>query len=274
MNDKLYSTAKFYEMFLLDKTFHLVAGDKKRNKIEFDIVFREEHFNHLIGFQKLLDISESQVHGYKLLENILNCNITYSYLEKSEYFSDIENRIDNFLEMRETLFSKKLMLGKTHKFSFRTIKADFLLTKEGDYGLVNLFLKEDKHALTVPVTFFTTEGMDYNDVKSWTILDIKELDNKDNKIKSLSEKELISTNILVRSGKKDKSVLEKAFFIYNKEMYRIESIDVNIELGIDSAIISKVDNNNEEKFFEENFASQPKLKLSLIPIKECLDEEE
>ena len=63
-------------------------------------------------------------------------------------------------------------------------------------------------------------------------------------------------------------------FIYNKEMYRIESIDVNIELGIDSAIISKVDNNNEEKFFEENFASQPKLKLSLNPIKECFVEEE
>lgn len=57
MNDKLYEAALFYEKQLNNRVFHLKAG-RKGKIIEFDIVFRDEHFKHLIGFHKLIDLPE------------------------------------------------------------------------------------------------------------------------------------------------------------------------------------------------------------------------
>ena len=69
--DKLLLAATYYELFLLNRDFHLIAGDSKRNKLEFDIIFREEHVRHLIGFDKLKDIAEAKNREFNLYENVL-----------------------------------------------------------------------------------------------------------------------------------------------------------------------------------------------------------
>lgn len=264
--DKLYLSAKYYKDFLLDKDFHIQAGNRKKELLEFDVIFRTEHFNHLIGFNKLKDIQEANMFGYNVLDNVLNGKLTFDYISNSEYLSLMENRLDNFMLLRETIFTDKIMLGKTKPNSFNTIKADFLLTKDCDFGLVNLFLKEGNPGLAIPVTFFTTDHLRYLDTTKWTILSVTEINVKKESTKTISEKELIDINNYIRHGKQDKSNLEGTCFIYNRELYRIDSIDVNLQLGRDSAIISRISDDGEMKFFEKDFASQPKLKLSLTPL--------
>lgn len=221
--DKLLLAATYYKLFLLNRDFHLIAGDSKRNKLEFDIIFREEHFRHLIGFEKLKDIAEAKNREFNLYENVLNGNITYEYITKSDYIDDVSPRIDYFLEIREALFAKKIMIGKVDEHTFCRIKADYLLTKDLPNGIVNLFFKLAKSNLAVPMSFFKTDFPKYHG-KSWTILD--RIENTNNNIKAYASYELSNFKRKVLSCECDISEFIGSFIVYNNDIYKIELCEI------------------------------------------------
>ena len=240
--DKLLLAATYYELFLLNRDFHLIAGDRKRNKLEFDIIFREEHFRHLIGFDKLKDIAEAKNREFNLYENVLNGNITYEYITKSDYIADVIPRIDYFLEIREALFAKKIMIGKVDEHTFCRIKADYLLTKDLSNGIVNLFLKLAKPNLAVPMSFFKTDFPKYHG-KSWTILDRTESIN--NNIKAYANYELSNIKKKVLTCECGDNELTRSFIVHNGEIYRIISCIKN-----DNGVYLKIKNHLSGEIIE------------------------
>lgn len=86
------------------------------------------------------------------------------------------DRIDNFKELRNCLFSDELMLGRINENSFKRIQADFLMTKEMDFGIVELFLRKESPSLTIPVTFFISDtNVYFGHTSKWTILEMREI---------------------------------------------------------------------------------------------------
>lgn len=54
--DILFDCAKNYEK-LLNVSYHIIAGQKKDETIEFNITFKKSQFFHLFGLHKLTDTS-------------------------------------------------------------------------------------------------------------------------------------------------------------------------------------------------------------------------
>lgn len=174
--DKLLTAAQFYNSELNGRNFHLKAG-KKGNIIEFDIKFTSEHFHHLAGLHKLKDLTQVQGNKTYIFKKVLNGKITVDDIQKSDFFSDIENRLNNFCEIKEALYGKELMI-KSLRGEFNSIQADFMLTKtDKNYGYAHLFLINKNEAITVPVTFIVHPNNDYlkNNPEKWTVLSVEEV---------------------------------------------------------------------------------------------------
>lgn len=174
--DKLFTAAQFYNSELNGRNFHLKAG-KKGNVIEFDIKFTSEHFHHLAGLHKLKDLTRVQGNKAYIFNRVSNGKITIDDIKKSEFFSEIENRLNNFYKIKEALYGKELMIKSLHG-EFNSIQADFMLTKtDKNYGYAHLFLINKNEAITVPVTFIVHPNNDYlkNNSERWTVLSVEEV---------------------------------------------------------------------------------------------------
>ena len=175
--DWLYEAAFYYKENLENKRFHLKAG-KSGILLEFDILFTNDHFKHLLGLHKLTDIAQVRVPSSILYQRILNKEISQSEMKASLSYFFIEDRLKYFKELKAVLFSKNLMIKSLHG-EFNTIIADFMLTrKENSYGYAHLFLKEQEKGFTIPVTFFTREDNAYlkNNPNKWTVLSLEEIE--------------------------------------------------------------------------------------------------
>lgn len=270
MNDILYLAAKSYDDYLNNRDFNLRAGNKKRQTIDVDIIFRSEHFKHLIGIHKLTDIPESKIPSNILLSEVLKKRITNNDLLKSEYYHVMVERINYFNEIRNTLFEKEIMLGKINEQSFKTIKADFLMTKNYDFGITELFLKNKAEGIAIPCTFFSDIKNNYLDnTERWTVLDIKEISLNINSKKVYSEKEVLLKNKAIRYGEEKPESLINSSFVLNGEEYNI--LDINLVSGQtkDIAILKRVRDNTI--FIDKDFASQAPLTLHLEQQKETIN---
>lgn len=272
--DILYDAALFYDEHLNNKEFHLKAK-RKGEFIEFDILFREEHFKHLIGFHKLIDLPEHRDKSGIILEAILNQRIDSDYISLSAHYSEIVDRIDNFKELKNCLYTDELMLRRINEYSFNTIQADFLMTKELDFGIVELFLKENGPALAVPVTFFTADKNKYlAHTSKWQIVEMKELDKAENNStltphsssnnqKHLTEQELLVANKKIRYDGADPNELIDASFTVDNEEYKIKELELLRGKTKDMALLERT---SDGTLFQDNdFASQSPLKLNLSP---------
>lgn len=174
--DKLYESAKYYAENLEGKKFHLTAG-KKGRLLEMDIVFDARNYKHLVGLQKLTDIPVMKYKSDVIYQRILNKQITFETISRSEFLNEMEDRLDVFNRIRDTLFTPTT-LRQSSRGEFKTIKADFLLSKSDENaGNLHLFLKGDKEGLTIPVTFFARQDTSYltTDSASWKVLSVEEV---------------------------------------------------------------------------------------------------
>lgn len=181
--DKIYEAAKYYRDYLNNKRFYCKAA-RKGVILELELVFREEHFKHLIGLHKLKDLDESQMSSRAIYDAILSKNITYETIKNSIFLSEMEDRLNHFNELKDILFTNKLMMKGIKKNSFNNISADILFTKDSEQGILELFLKNSPSDISVPVTFILAETNKYKDrVSLWTILEMKEMQQvKENKV--------------------------------------------------------------------------------------------
>lgn len=176
--DELSKIAYFYKENFCGKKYHLKAG-KRGQIIEFDIVFKEEHFVHLTGLHKLTDIPQIKKNNTSsVFRSILNGQLLFTTIQKSKYYKNIENRINCFYELRETVFTKELMVKSLDGY-FNKIDADYMLTKNKEIGYLHLFLK-NKTNYAIPITFIYNENDNYlrNKPNKWTILSVEEITDK------------------------------------------------------------------------------------------------
>ena len=174
--DKLYESARYYAENLEGRKFHLTAG-KKGRLLEMDIAFDARNYKHLVGLQKLTDIPVMKYKSDVIYQRILNKQITYETISQSEFLNEMEDRLDVFNRIRDTLFTPTT-LRQSSRGEFKTIKADFLLSKSDENaGNLHLFLKGDKEGLTIPVTFFARQDTSYitTDSASWKVLFVEEV---------------------------------------------------------------------------------------------------
>lgn len=179
--DKLYKSAKYYKDNLEGRSYLLVAC-KNRNYLVLEIAFTEYAYKHLVGLHKLTDTGLYNLSGKDIYMQILNKITTEEDIKKSDFYSDVKSRLDNFEKISILLSSPETMKKSLYgSFGYgRGISADYLLSQKTDDKFVHLFLK-DKNDIVLPVTFFTEKTDFYlrNNTTNWNIVDIEELTEKD-----------------------------------------------------------------------------------------------
>ena len=178
----LEDAANGYQSLINKKIINIYG--KKGKKIHITILFKDEHFPHLIGLDKLKDI-ESTI--YKNREKadvhkaIIENKLTDEDIEKSSLLhrssSDNDNKFYTVNE-RMKFFPKvvELLFNRNHVFysfiklkSGSQINADYLLKytiekeKTDDPTYLFLFIKKDAYidGVYIPISFFPSNNESY-----------------------------------------------------------------------------------------------------------------
>lgn len=161
--DRLQDCAKAFE-HLLDTTYHIVIG-RKGNTATIDLAFKAEHFHHLLGLHKLRDIEALSHKREKVFYDILAGRISFSDIEKSSFFGEIEGRVDPLTYMENILDDNRLIFRYNNKAnSFSLIHAEYLLSTNHDQDTVFIFLdKMGRGDQFFCRSFFPKTGRDYTE---------------------------------------------------------------------------------------------------------------
>lgn len=124
--DKLKEAALLFQK-LLGVKYKIILG-KKGKLTEFYIDFNKEDFFHLIGLQYLKDLPQLKKNRAFIFDKILSDNITENQISKSCFYTDIEQRISDFLLFEELLDSNETVFKYSfNRSSFSDIRAEYLL---------------------------------------------------------------------------------------------------------------------------------------------------
>jgi len=170
--DKLLKCAKEYEKFFYKDYYYTLE-----NGLVIKVYFAKKHFHHLIGLGKLEDIkplilskNNSATTVYK---NILKGKITYGQIRKSEFFSDIKNRIDNFEHLNSMLFEKVVINFKKSEKIPSKLKSDIIFYQDKEKYYLHLCLAKDAICY-YPETFIVQHDNYYiADQSILNIVDVK-----------------------------------------------------------------------------------------------------
>ena len=154
--DVLKSCAvKFSE--LLNKKFIITLS----NLEVITIVFKIEHFYHLIGFQYLTDLAILKRNKNVIYKEIINNKITYNDVCFSIFIDGIIERINNFEYITEIILSNTIVKFDSKK-SYSRINADYVLLRNELGKYIMLFLGKNKsHNNLFPVSFIVREDNNY-----------------------------------------------------------------------------------------------------------------
>lgn len=170
---------------------------KKGKKINITILFKDEHFPHLIGLDKLRDIenaiyknrTKAEVHNA-----ILEKELTDEIIEKSDLlhksssdnnddYYTVNERIKFFSKVVEIIFERNHILYSFFEVKAHSmIKADYLLKytiekkKIDDPTYLYLFIKKDEYIKDVymPISFFPSDNKQYvSGMPMYTLLESK-----------------------------------------------------------------------------------------------------
>lgn len=172
--DNLQKAAVFFK-YISENEFKFVLGSKGKQR-EIVISASEDHFPHLVGLDKLIDIKNSifRTQGKKeVLARILSGDLGLELIEKSSFFindefhQSIENRI-SFFSLLRPMFTNGDVLGEANfvflkKNAYSSINANYLFRLQIKSGAqvyyLNLFLKRDESPGAssnhyIPISFF------------------------------------------------------------------------------------------------------------------------
>jgi hypothetical protein len=168
--DRLKECAEVFSG-LLDTKYILKLG-RKNVLTELELVFDKKDFYHLIGLQKLVDISNLKKDRGIIFDEIMRGNITYEMIQSSAYFREnqakniigIEKRIDVFIFFEKLLDSPHSVFKYNNKAQQTSkIHAEFLLeSREFLPDILYLFLDKFPNAdLRYCKSFFPKTKKDY-----------------------------------------------------------------------------------------------------------------
>lgn len=162
--DLLLQCATEFER-LIHYQYHIIIG-RKGKTLEFTISFERSDFHHLAGLHKLRDNVRFQT-GKRddIMKEILSGHLTFSQIQQSAYFHQMEPRLmplsqlENFLDSNEIIFRYN-----TKSNIFSAIQADYLLQNDFKGTPVYLFLAQRSNESTqVCRTFFPKAEKDYTE---------------------------------------------------------------------------------------------------------------
>lgn len=153
---------------LLNKDFILTL----ENGIELRISFQISYFKHLIGLHKLeKDMVAFSIPSQALYKKILAGEITQKHIEKSAFYSKIQNRLSYFDMLPELLRKSKIIIdfdpSLVKHCDLRNTK--YILYKKLGSAYINLTLGYRRNQL-YPETFLYEESKRY--INGQTLLDI------------------------------------------------------------------------------------------------------
>ena len=183
--DKLRQAAINYEKLLNKKFVYTLEND-----ITLEVVFLASHFHHLAGLQKLKDIARvtktphdglrNAINTRKIFSDISKGQITLDDIKKSEYFSEIEDRLNHFNQLNALVEFEKVIVDFDRSllgYNSHLWKADYVLYKNSNTNeQINLFLGggEGLDKKVFPLTFIISNVGQYtNGQKVLKILNLE-----------------------------------------------------------------------------------------------------
>ncbi|MEE1013411.1 MAG: PBECR4 domain-containing protein [Clostridia bacterium] len=167
-NAELYANYNGY-----DYTFTLDC------QMSVTVAFRAGHFHHLVGLHYLKDIAQvdkSRLNqsAASIYNKILKGKITQDFIQKSTFYSKIEERMLHFADFDEILSSKFIVDFDYTKVPKTELLSQYLLYKQYETGYAILGLKYDaRNDIYIPETFLF-EHSDYyiKDQISYAVIEV------------------------------------------------------------------------------------------------------
>ncbi len=149
------------------------------NNISFTLEFSPAYFYHLLGLEKLTDITQLRnVSPSKVYKDIISGKIAHSTIQKSKHFELISDRIQYFENLPELVYfdkSNKIIIDfDKDKLDFNSLlkNTKYILYKRFDIKYIHLTIGSK---LTLyPETFIVEPGSTY--ISEQTLLDILSID--------------------------------------------------------------------------------------------------
>ena len=197
--DKLYKSAQFYKEHLENKRYVLIACHRQK-MVALHVFFDETRFAHMAGLGKISDLGLTK-NSKILYHQILTRELTEEFIKKSEHYSSMVGRLENFHKIEDILKKPDDMRKSLYGVFGKSIQADYLLSQEEEGKYYHLFLK-DEQDVVIPVTFFDREDSFYinRQAVKWTIVDIEQLNEKD-EIKTQVYFAKLRAHLLLQTGK-------------------------------------------------------------------------
>lgn len=140
--DKLKQSAVSFAR-LMNYEYELVAGSKK-TLVKLTLFFQKIHFMHLVGLHKLTDLQIQRYSKEKMYDMIMNDELTYDYIQKSEFFLEISDRIDLFPRLEQALDSNEIMIRYNSGFASGTIiQASYIILCNFEDTVLHFFIDYD-----------------------------------------------------------------------------------------------------------------------------------
>lgn len=162
--DLLQQCAQEFER-LIPYQYHIIIG-RKGKTLEFTVSFDHADFHHLAGLHKLRDNARFQ-RGKRadIMKEILAGRLTFSHVQQSAYFHEMEPRLLPLTKLEHFLDSNEIIFRYNSKANiFSAIQADYLLQNNFEGTPIYLFLAQRSGESTqVCRTFFPKEEKDYTE---------------------------------------------------------------------------------------------------------------
>lgn len=160
---------------------YVIKLGRKGQIYSFVIDFQKQDFFHLIGLQKLIDLRFLKRSAEYIFNGCLKGNLTYSMLEKSDYFEELGYRLECF-HLLENILDDNELVFKCNINSMRVysnIKADYMLQNFKDDLTLYIFTEKRTNANTqFCKSFFENSEKDYSKGQTKMTLLYKEKINK------------------------------------------------------------------------------------------------
>lgn len=167
--DKLQKIAMTYQNILQIKYYFKIA--KKQVDHQFIISFEKSDFFHLAGLHKLRDVTVLRLEKNKesIFNSIVNGDISFSQIENSFFYNDIERRLLYLGRLQSLLDNNQIVFQYLEsKNNASCIKAEYLLEEGYEKDILFMFLSQRNKYMSqgIPTmccrSFFPMDRLDYS----------------------------------------------------------------------------------------------------------------
>ena len=165
---------------LLDIEYEIILA-KKDKKVHLNVVFQKEHCHHLLGLHYLTDRESLNKDRAMIFDKILNGKITANFIESSQFYSKIKDRVHYLAQLESIFDSNDTIFKYDEKENILTsqISGEYLMKNIVESRNIFTFLDKTKDDKYYCRSFFPQSFKDYSyRQKKWTVLSKKKIFKK------------------------------------------------------------------------------------------------